>query len=132
MAAAQGERFTRKKHDAEFLQNTIRYCLDAGAMRLDQIDPVVFCEKTFLKFKRLLFAEHHQSHAASAFFASPFEDAITLTMNGDEEWTLCAANRSSAVRRMFSSVLWGQSGIACDRQFRPLQGKTRSAAEDEL
>ncbi|HQW19328.1 MAG TPA: carbamoyltransferase [Rhodocyclaceae bacterium] len=141
VAAAQEERFTRKKHDAGFPQNAIQYCLDAGATRLDQIDHVVFYEKPFLKFERLLetyvafaphgfqsflmamplwlkeklfqkiclrdelkklgadpaiesrllFAEHHQSHAASAFFASPFEDAIVLTMDGVGEWTTTSA-----------------------------------------
>ncbi len=141
IAAAQEERFTRKKHDASFPQNAIRYCLNAGAIKLDQIDHVTFYEKPFLKFERLLetyvaftphgfrsflmamplwlkeklfqkillrdelkklgaaehiegrllFAEHHQSHAASAFFASPFEEAVILTMDGVGEWTTASA-----------------------------------------
>jgi len=137
IAAAQEERFTREKHDAHFPQNAIEYCLNAGGKELDQIDYVVFYDKPFLKFERLLetyiafaphgfqsfltampvwlkeklfqkvllrdeltklgagpniesrllFAEHHQSHAASAFFASPFEEAVVLTMDGVGEWT---------------------------------------------
>src|SRR5262249_24726678 len=122
VAAAQEERFTRKKHDARFPVHSIRYCLEAGGVSLDDVGYVVFYDKQFLKFerlletylafapsglrsfemamplwlreklfqkdllrgelksfggqfdgeRRLLFAEHHQSHAASAFFASPF------------------------------------------------------------
>ncbi|MCF7965104.1 MAG: carbamoyltransferase [Methylobacter tundripaludum] len=137
IAAAQEERFTREKHDARFPQSAIEYCLNAGGKKLDQIDYVVFYDKPFLKFERLLetyiafaprgfqsfltampvwlkeklfqkillrdeltklgagpniesrllFAEHHQSHAASAFFASPFEEAVVLTMDGVGEWT---------------------------------------------
>ena len=136
VAAAQEERFTRKKHDAGFPAHAIRYCLDAGKVDLDQIDHVVFFEKPLIKFERLLetylanaprgfqsfrmaiplwikeklfqkpnlekalrafarsgkvdgkllFAEHHQSHAASAFFPSPFEEAVVLTMDGVGEW----------------------------------------------
>jgi carbamoyltransferase len=141
IAAAQEERFTRKKHDAGFPQQSIRYCLDAGGIGLDQIDHVAFYDKPFLKFERLLetyvafapsgfrsfrmamplwlreklfqkvllrdelkklgagtdienrllFAEHHQSHAASAFFASPFKEAVILTMDGVGEWTTTSA-----------------------------------------
>lgn len=137
VAAAQEERFTRKKHDANFPKNAIQYCLKAGGCKLDQVDHIVFYDKPFLKFERLLetyvafaprgfrsfmtaiplwlkeklfqkillrdelkklgadagiesrllFAEHHQSHAASAFFASPFEEAVVLTMDGVGEWT---------------------------------------------
>jgi len=136
VAAAQEERFTRKKHDAGFPANAIRYCLRAGKVSLDQIDHVVFFEKPLIKFERLLetylanaprgfrsfrmaipmwikeklfqrpnlekelaafapsgsvagkllFAEHHQSHAASAYFPSPFEEAVVLTMDGVGEW----------------------------------------------
>ena len=136
VAAAQEERFTRKKHDAAFPEAAIGYCLEAGATTLADIDFVVFYDKPFLKFERLLetylafapkgfasfktaipvwlkeklfqkdllrkrfrdfdpdfdwmskllFAEHHQSHAASAFFPSPFEDAVVLTMDGVGEW----------------------------------------------
>ncbi len=136
VAAAQEERFTRKKHDAGFPAKAIAYCLQAGNVDLDQIDHVVFFEKPLIKFERLLetylanaprgfqsfriaipvwikdklfqkqslekalsafsasgrvggkllFAEHHQSHAASAFFPSPFEEAVVLTMDGVGEW----------------------------------------------
>jgi carbamoyltransferase len=136
VAAAQEERFTRKRHDAGFPVEAIRYCLAAGKVDLDQVDAVVFFEKPLIKFERLLetylanaprgfasfrmaiplwikeklfqkpnlekalaefapsgklagkllFAEHHQSHAASAFFPSPFEEAVVLTMDGVGEW----------------------------------------------
>jgi carbamoyltransferase len=137
IAAAQEERFTRKKHDARFPEAAIRYCLNEGGLDLDDLDYVVFFEKPFLKFERLLetylgnaprgyqsfrvalpvwikeklfqknsltnalkpfsrsnkgiedrllFAEHHQSHAASAFFPSPFEEAVVLTLDGVGEW----------------------------------------------
>src|SRR5262245_40556981 len=128
VAAAQEERFTRKKHDARFPTHAIAYCLAAGGVSLDQVDFVAFYDKPFLKFERLLetylafaprgvrsfsmaiplwlreklfqksllkrelrafapgcdwsarllFAEHHLSHAASAFFASPFPEAAVL------------------------------------------------------
>jgi carbamoyltransferase len=138
VAAAQEERFTRKKHDAAFPSNAIQYCLDRAGGDLDQIDHVVFFEKPLVKFERLvetylgcvpngfasfrmavplwikdklfqksglikslkpfsatgqmenrklLFAGHHQSHAASAFFPSPFEEAVVLTLDGVGEWT---------------------------------------------
>ncbi|OAN53072.1 carbamoyltransferase family protein [Magnetospirillum moscoviense] len=137
VAAAQEERFTRKKHDARFPENAVRYCLAEAGCALGDIDYVVFYDKPFLKFERLLetymsfapkgftsfktaipvwlkeklfqkdmlrrdfqkfdpdfdwmnkflFAEHHLSHAASAFFPSPFEDAAVLTMDGVGEWT---------------------------------------------
>jgi carbamoyltransferase len=134
-AAAQEERFTRKKHDARFPHNAFAYCLDEGQLTLKDIDYVAFYDKPFLKFERLLetylafapkgfrsfrmamplwlkeklfqkqllrdelrafdaefnwdkllFTEHHQSHAASAFFASPFDEAVILTMDGVGEW----------------------------------------------
>jgi carbamoyltransferase len=135
-AAAQEERFTRAKHDARFPKNAVKYCLDEGGVSLGDVDYVVFYDKPFLKFERLLetylafaprgfgsfrlalplwlrvklfqkrvlrqefahfapdydwdgrllFAEHHQSHAASAFFPSPFEEAAVLTMDGAGEW----------------------------------------------
>jgi carbamoyltransferase len=141
VAAAQEERFTRKKHDASFPHNAARYCLDAGGVGIGEIDHVAFYDKPFLKFERLLetylafaprgfrsfrmamplwlkeklfqkillrdelkklgpgidiekqllFAEHHQSHAASAFFASPFAEAAVLTMDGVGEWTTTSA-----------------------------------------
>ena len=136
VAAAQEERFSRRKHDARFPVNALRYCLDEAGIALDQVDHIVFYDKPFLKFERLLetylafaprgfrsfrmalplwlkeklfqkrllrqeleklapdgaweerllFAEHHQSHAASAFFASPFDEAAVLTMDGVGEW----------------------------------------------
>jgi carbamoyltransferase len=141
VAAAQEERFTRKKHDANFPHNAARYCLDAAGTRVDAVDYIAFYDKPFLKFERLLetylafaprgfrsfrmamplwlkeklfqklllrdelkklgsdvdveskllFAEHHQSHAASAFFASPFAEAAVLTMDGVGEWTTTSA-----------------------------------------
>jgi carbamoyltransferase len=137
IAAAQEERFTRRKHDSGFPKQAIAYCLGEAGCRLDDVDAVVFYDKPFLKFERLLetylsfaprgfssfktampvwlkeklfqkdllrkefkkfapdfdwmnkllFAEHHLSHAASAFFPSPFEAAAVLTMDGVGEWT---------------------------------------------
>jgi carbamoyltransferase len=136
VAAAQEERFTRKKHDASFPANALRYCVKEAGIAWDAIDFVTFYEKPFLKFERLLetylafapkgfgsfrmamplwlkeklfqksllvdllraeaadvdwehklrFAEHHESHAASAFYPSPFENAAILTMDGVGEW----------------------------------------------
>lgn len=138
IAAAQEERFTRKKHDAAFPAHAIEYCLSEANVRPEEINFVVFYDKPFLKFERLLetylafapkgfksfvtslpvwlkdklfqktviadalrniwgsdidwstrllFSEHHLSHAASAFFPSPFEEAAVLTMDGVGEWT---------------------------------------------
>lgn len=136
VAAAQEERFTRRKHDAGFPSRAIAYCLEAAGRKLDEIDHIVFYDKPFLKFERLLetylafapkgftsfrmampiwlkeklfqksllakelrkidpqwkdpakllFTEHHLSHAASAFYPSPFEEAVVLTMDGVGEW----------------------------------------------
>ena len=131
VAAAQEERFTRKKHDDEFPVHAIRYCLDEAGLTPEQLDYVGFYEKPFLKFERLLetylsyaprgfrsflkfvplwarqklhlpreitnglegqyrkqlvFTEHHESHAASAFFPSPFDEAAILTLDGVGEW----------------------------------------------
>ena len=136
VAAAQEERFTRKKHDSDFPKHAIDYCLQEAGCGLEACDFVAFYDKPFLKFERLLetylafaprgfqsfrmaipvwikeklfqkhyitkklqayapefdwetkllFAEHHQSHAASAFYPSPFEDAVILTMDGVGEW----------------------------------------------
>ena len=141
VAAAQEERFTRRKHDAGFPVNATCYCLDAAGVELDGVDYVVFYDKPFIKFerlletylafaprgfrsfsmaipvwlreklfqkdllvrelealdsdvdwgKRLLFTEHHQSHAASAFYPSPFEEAVVLTMDGVGEWATTSA-----------------------------------------
>lgn len=136
VAAAQEERFTRKKHDPAFPRNAIEYCLSEADIRLAEVDQVVFYDKPFLKFERLLetyltfaprgfrsfgmaiplwlreklflkdlllkelkridggtrweerllFSEHHLSHAASAFYPSPFDEAVVLTMDGVGEW----------------------------------------------
>jgi len=136
VAAAQEERFTRKKHDPGFPDNALKYCLDEAGIGLQDVDHVAFYDKPFLKFERLLetyvsfaprgfesfrmaipvwlreklflkdllvkelrrhapdqdwnsrlrFSEHHLSHAASAFFPSPFEEAAVLTMDGVGEW----------------------------------------------
>jgi carbamoyltransferase len=150
IAAAQEERFTRKKQDARFPKESIKYCLKEAGIALDDIDHIAFYDKPFLKFERLLttylteapngfqsfllsipvwlkeklflketlarefkslfleyypnqekeakvfkkriskkfmFGEHHQSHAASAFYPSPFEEAAILTIDGVGEWT---------------------------------------------
>lgn len=138
IAAAQEERFTRKKHDSAFPDRAISYCLKEAGITPHQVDYIVFYDKPFLKFERLfetylafapkglrsfitsmpvwlkdklfqksvitdalkdlwgknikweerlLFSEHHLSHAASAFFPSPFESAAVLTMDGVGEWT---------------------------------------------
>ena len=136
VAAAQEERFTRRKHDAGYPAGAVTACLEQGRVPLDAVDRVVFYDKPFLKFERLLetalsfaprgfgsfalaapvwikeklfqkdllrrrlaasapsvdwnerllFAEHHQSHAASAFYPSPFPEAVVLTMDGVGEW----------------------------------------------
>ena len=136
VAAAQEERFSRKKHDPRYPFNAIKYVLKESNLELNKVDHIVFFEKPFLKFERLLetymafapkgfksfsmsmplwlreklfqkkflfdklkehdknfndinkikFSEHHYSHAASAFFPSPFEEAIILTLDGVGEW----------------------------------------------
>jgi carbamoyltransferase len=129
VAAAQEERFTRKKHDQDFPINAIRYCLQEGGIQAQDIDYIGFYDKPFIKFERLLttyiatfprslpsflkampvwlkeklwipqkireelgdtakllFIEHHLSHAASAFFVSPFSEAAILTADGVGEW----------------------------------------------
>ena len=137
VAAAQEERFSRRKHDARFPRHAVEYCLRQAGTTLAELDHVVFYDKPFVKFERLietylsfaprgfrsfrmalplwlgeklfqkrllrqqlqrlepdyqlngslLFTEHHLSHAASAFFASPFDEAAVLTMDGVGEWT---------------------------------------------
>ena len=130
VAAAQEERFTRKKHDFSFPLNAINYCLEAGKIKSESLDIIAFYDKPFVKFERILetylafaphgiqsfvmaiplwikqklwmkefikkqlgyegkiiFPEHHESHAASAFFASPFAEAAFLTIDGVGEWT---------------------------------------------
>ena len=136
VAAAQEERFSRKKHDPRYPFNAVKYVLEESNLKLNEIDHVVFFEKPFLKFERLLetymafapkgfksfslsmpiwlreklfqkkflfeklklhdenfndigklkFSEHHYSHAASAFFPSPFKEAVVLTLDGVGEW----------------------------------------------
>ncbi|MEN8189595.1 MAG: carbamoyltransferase [Thermodesulfobacteriota bacterium] len=148
IAAAQEERFTRKKHDPGFPVNAINYVLSAGNLTLAEVDHVAFYDKPFLKFERLLetylacapkgfnsfrmampvwlreklflksqltrqlkrldkqfkdskllFGEHHVSHAASAFYPSPFEEAMILTLDGVGEWatTTVAIGRSDTL-----------------------------------
>jgi carbamoyltransferase len=137
IAAAQEERFSRIKHDNRFPKNAISYCLEEEKISLDEVDAIIFYEKPFLKFERLLetylafvprgflsfskamplwikeklfqkkvlfdeckkidknfnninkikFCSHHRSHAASAFFASPFENSLILTIDGVGEWS---------------------------------------------
>jgi len=130
VAAAQEERFTRKKHDFSFPKNAIDYCLKSGDVRAADLDYVAFYDKPFVKFERILetylafaplgirtfikamplwikqklwmkdviakelgfsgeilFSEHHESHAGSAFLPSPFEEAAFLTIDGVGEWT---------------------------------------------
>lgn len=137
VAAAQEERFTRKKQDARFPRHAVEYCLKEAGIKMEEVDFVVFYDKPFLKFERLLetylafaprgfasfkmaipiwlreklflkdllrrelqnyapdydwesrllFSEHHLSHAASAFFPSPFQEAAVLTLDGVGEWT---------------------------------------------
>jgi carbamoyltransferase len=140
VAAAQEERFTRRKHDASFPHSAITYCLEEAGVTAETLDHVVFYDKPFLKFERLLetyialaprgfrsfkmsiplwlreklfqksllrdefekfsgsfekgrllFCEHHLSHAASAFYPSPFDDAVVLTMDGVGEWATTSA-----------------------------------------
>tara|TARA_B100000787_G_scaffold36947_1_gene25965 strand:+ start:1502 stop:3337 length:1836 start_codon:yes stop_codon:yes gene_type:complete len=135
IAAAQEERFTRKKHDPSYPVNAINYCLKEAGLSLSQVNYIAFYDKPFLKFERLLetyvafapkglqsfgmampvwlreklflkdmlikevkkvdqnfddsklmFGEHHFSHAASAFYASPFEEAVVLSLDGVGEW----------------------------------------------
>jgi len=136
IAAAQEERFTRKKHDSSYPYNAIEFVLNFAKLKLNDVDQVIFFEKPFLKFERLLetyvafaprgfksfcmampvwlkdklfqkkmlfnelkrhdnnfndnkkifFSDHHLSHAASAFFPSPFEEAVVLTADGVGEW----------------------------------------------
>jgi carbamoyltransferase len=155
VAAAQEERFTRRKHDASFPRRAVEYCLAEGGVGPGELDYAVFYDKPFLKFERLietylafaprgfnsfrmalplwireklfqkdllrrelatlapgfdcahrlLFTEHHQSHAAAAFFPSPFEEALILTMDGVGEWAttsaaLGRANRIEVIREI--------------------------------
>jgi len=146
VAAAQEERFTRRKHDAGFPLNAVKYCLAEGGVASGGIDAVVFYDKPLTKFARiaktyfataprglqpflmamplwlreklwiptdiadalekagggkagqLYFCEHHESHAASAFFPSPFDSAAVLTMDGVGEWTTTSLGRGAGNR----------------------------------
>ncbi len=150
ISAAQEERFSRKKHDARYPFNAVNYVLKSSNLKLSQVDYIVFFEKPFLKFERLLetylafapkgfrsfsasmpiwlreklfqkkflfdnlkrhdknfndinkinFSEHHFSHAASAFYPSPFEEAIILTLDGVGEWatTTLAIGRRNEIK----------------------------------
>src|SRR4051812_24713184 len=135
VAAAQEERFTRKKHDPGFPARAVEYCLGEAALDAEDVDYVVFYEKPLRKFERLLetyfafapsgfgsfsmalpawvkdklflgrtirqalggklrrpiaYTDHHESHAASAFFPSPFDEAAILTLDGVGEWSTTA------------------------------------------
>ncbi len=155
VAAAQEERFTRKKHDSGFPEQAVRYCLEAAGTDLAGIDHVVFYDKPFIKFERLLetylataprgfqsfrmalpvwikeklfqksmlrdhlkklpggeswnrallFTEHHQSHAASAFFPSPFDQAAVLTMDGVGEWCTTSVGRGDGNRLLITKEI---------------------------
>jgi carbamoyltransferase len=160
-AAAQEERFTRRKHDPRFPEHAIAYCLAEGGIGLDDLDHVVFFEKPLLKFERLLetylgnaprgylsfrtaipvwikeklfqkanlvkalkpfsptgrsiedrllFGDHHQSHAASAFYPSPFREAVVLTMDGVGEWATAsvAIGRESSLETV-KEIHWPHS-----------------------
>jgi carbamoyltransferase len=153
VAAAQEERFTRKKHDPEFPHEAIGACLEIGGIDPSQVDAVGFYDKPFLKFERLLetylayaprglrsfqaampvwlreklflpdrirkeldadvpvhFAEHHVSHAASAFYPSPFEEAAILTVDGVGEWatTTLGVGRGREIE-LFSEIRFPHS-----------------------
>jgi carbamoyltransferase len=140
VAAAEEERFSRKKHDHGFPYQSIKFCLQAAGISAQDLDYVVFYEKPFLKFERILlnslstfprsyavfreamvawfneklwiksqlqtrigvpigkilFVEHHLSHAASSMFASPYEEAAVLTVDGVGEWTTAAVGSATA------------------------------------
>ncbi len=153
VAAAQEERFTRKKGDASFPENAIAYCLRAGGISANDLACVGFYDKPLLKFERILetylgvapkgfrsflkaaplwikdklymdkqirdglgyegevlYAEHHESHAASAFFPSPFEEAAILTMDGVGEWATASfgVGRGSELE-LFKEIRWPDS-----------------------
>lgn len=142
-AAAQEERFTRRKHDHEFPRHAVEFCLKQAGIQAEELDYVVFYDKPLLKFDRLLetylafapagaksflsamplwlktklhlpreirksldgkftkritFTRHHESHAASAFFPSPFDDAAILTLDGVGEWDTASIGKGSGNR----------------------------------
>ncbi|TKJ37626.1 hypothetical protein CEE37_13835 [candidate division LCP-89 bacterium B3_LCP] len=148
IAAAQEERFTRKKHDHSFPGNAIGFCLEYGGLKSQDLDYVAFYDKPMIKFERLLetyltyapvgfksflmamplwlkqklfmrdtiakeleyegpilFPEHHESHAASAFFPSPFNDAAVLTLDGVGEWATSSLGIGNGNRvRLLSEI----------------------------
>ena len=163
VAAAQEERFTRKKHDPGFPRNAVEFCLRQDGAGLDDIDQVVFYDKPFLKFDRLLetyltlaprglrsftmamplwireklfqksilakelqkcngvsgkkdgkkewtdrilFTEHHLSHAASAFYPSPFDEALVLTMDGVGEWATTSVALGNREQLQILKEIW--------------------------
>src|SRR5437660_9471271 len=149
VAAAQEERFTRKKGDASFPVHAVRYCLEAGGISASQLAYVGFYDKPLLKFERILetylsvapkgfasfrmagplwvkeklfmdreirralddyrgevlYAEHHESHAASAFFPSPFDEAAILTVDGVGEWATATRGTGSGNRLRLTDEL---------------------------
>ena len=150
VAAAQEERFTRKKHDAGFPSHAISFCLKQAGLLPNDLDYVGFYEKPLVKFERLLetylsvaprgfrsfvefipswlrtklqlpkeirkgldgqfkkriiFTEHHQSHAASAFFPSPFDEAAILTVDGTGEWTTASLGTVSYTHLTLPTIL---------------------------
>lgn len=148
VAAAQEERFTRKKHDFEFPINAVHFCLKQGNIQVKDLDYVAFYEKPLLKFERILetyiayapfgfnsfikaiplwmkhrlwipdliqkelnyegkiiYPEHHESHAASAFFPSPFESAAIITADGVGEWATTSFGRGKGNRFEFDSEI---------------------------
>jgi carbamoyltransferase len=155
VAAAQEERFTRKKHDPSFPRHAVAFCLNRAGLKLPDLDAVVFYEKPLLKAERLmetylataprglrsflaaiptwlrekanvgaalrkglgegysgpvLYTEHHESHAASAFFPSPFEEAAILTVDGVGEWTTTAIGHGEGNRiRLLQEVRFPHS-----------------------
>ncbi len=141
VAAAQEERFTRRRHDERFPVEAVRFCLERGGIGMKDVDLVVFYDKPLLKFERLLrsylwaapaglgsfaraipvwmkdklwmkeliresleyrgeilFTEHHESHAASAFYPSPFPEAAVLTMDGVGEWATASIGKGEGNR----------------------------------
>src|SRR5919106_1518481 len=93
VAAAEEERFTRIKHDYGFPSQAIDFCLRQAGLTSRDLDYVVFYEKPLQK---LLFTEHHLSHAASAFFCSPYDEAAILTIDGVGEWTTTTVGKATA------------------------------------
>ena len=153
VAAAQEERFTRKKHDHRFPSNAAEFCMEYGGITVGDLDHVVFYDKPWLKFERLLetylnfapfglrsflssmplwlreklwmgdrikadlgfegtvlFPKHHESHAASAFYPSPFDEAAILTIDGVGEWATASIGMGSGHRiELMSELLFPHS-----------------------